>query len=493
MARRITIKMVAMMALITTGTALAAQAGLTDRETELAAASQRPYVKENLASFRSFALSNGIPVVVKLNAANRIYNLRLVLRGGAGLTPPDQAGVEDLMLQTMARGSRAYPYEKLTAILDATSSGMGAESSFDASSYSLNTLDKYFETVFPVWAATVADPAFAEADFRQVKENALKALEAHDQDPWSKLSREVNRRFFGDHPYGVPFDGSLETVGRLDLAAVKARYQSHFGADRMLVVAVGNFDLAKLRAELEASLGKLPAKKIALPAVGPIKGGTAAPGGLFKVEYPPAQGIAYLRGDFAGPAPADPDWMAAQIGMKMYSDLLFAVVRTKYSAVYSPGAYLRGNRANYGSVTLFKTKEPDKIKAYADEALRPLLDGQCLASGGASSGGEHGQGGKAGEFKLESLDQGLPSYQAQFVNDLYESQQTNAGIAAAIQSSLLNFGDYRYYLLNQDLIKAVKPDQVKRIMTELLTKRKLTWGVLGSAEVLQKVDPAPFR
>ena len=51
--------------------------------------------------------------------------------------------------------------------------------------------------------------------------------------------------------------------------------------------------------------------------------------------------MGYLRGDFAAPPPADPDYMPLSLGMKALSDLLFNVVRDKYGAVYSPDAYIR--------------------------------------------------------------------------------------------------------------------------------------------------------
>lgn len=475
------------------------QESLMAHESELAAASSVPFVKDNLATFRTFNLANGIPVIVKLNSANRIYNLRLVLRGGTALTTKAQAGIENVMLQTMARGSTNYPYEKLMDIMDATSSGMGAEVNFDAASYSLNTLDKYFDKIFPVWADTLTNPGFTESDFKQVRENALKALEGADQDPWAKLAREVNQVFFADHPYGAPFDGTKESIDAMTRDSVQAWYSSHFSANRMLIIAVGDFDVAKLEADLNATLGKVTDLKLVLPKVGPIVSGqaNAAPGGLIKVDYPASQGLAYMRGDFPAPGPASPDYMSAQIGFKMYTDLLFEVVRTRHSAAYSPGAYIRANSANYGSITLFKTKEPGTIKNYVDDALKPILEGKCLATGANAPAGPHGgsapvEAAKA-PLKLESIADALPIYQAQFINDLYESQQTNGGVAAAIQSSVLNFNDYRYYLLAMSRINAVNAVDIQRVMTALLTTQKLTWGVIGSADLLATVDPAKFK
>jgi len=129
------------------------------------AAGANAFAKANMDTFRTFTLKNGIPVIVKINPDNRIYNLQLVLKGGTALTTAANAGIEGIMLNTMARGSGSWPYEKLMSVFDATSSGISAGAGFDAATYGLNTLDKYFDQVFPIWADTVTNPAFAQKDF----------------------------------------------------------------------------------------------------------------------------------------------------------------------------------------------------------------------------------------------------------------------------------------------------------------------------------------
>jgi zinc protease len=439
------------------------------------------FAKENLSSFTTFTLSNGLPVIVKKNSANRVQHISLVIRGGSAAASVEKAGIEQLALKTMARGSRAYSYEDIQALLDETSSGIGSSAGFDYSSYSLSTLDKYFSRLFPLWADTLVAPSFKQGDFDQELSNMKLALDAKEQNPWQKTSLEMNAILFAGHPYAAAYDGTQDSLAAAKLEDVKAWYASRVAADALFVVAVGDFDPASLRKELEATLGKLPAGGAALPAAVPPLA-KSGPGTLAKIEFPQSRGMGYLRGDFAAPAYSSPDYMALNIGMKTFSDLLFNIVRDKYGAVYTPGAYIRGFGANYGSITLFKTKIPGKAKAYIDEAAAILASGKAMAIDTEAS--------KDGFAPLGDV---LEATKAQYINELYGSQETNAAIAGSIASSAIYTGDYRSYLLDVDRVRAVTADQVKAALDTYLFKGTISWVALGSADVLISAQPGDFE
>jgi zinc protease len=439
------------------------------------------FAKENLPSFSTFILSNGLPVIVKKNSANRVEHISLVIRGGSAATSPASAGLEALALKTMTRGSAKYSYADIEALLDETSSAIGSGSAFDYSTYSLTTLDKYFARLFPVWVDILVAPSFREADFDQELSQAKLALQSKEQDPWAATGLAMNRILFAGHPYASSPDGSEESFAAVKLDDAKAWYASRIRAPSLFVVAVGDFDPKALRAQLEASLGKLPSA--AADLVAPVAAlSLSGPGSLAKVEFPQSKGMGYLRGDFAAPPPSDPDYMPLSLGMKVLSDLLFDVVRDKHGAVYSPGAYVRGFNANYGSITLFKTKIPGKAKAYIDESVALLASGKAVAVDPQSS--------KDGYSPLPDV---LETAKAQFINELYESQATNAAIAGRIAGSVINTGDYRSYLLDVDRIQAVTAAQVQAAVEKYVLKGSVTWVALGSADVLISAQPVDFE
>lgn len=445
------------------------------------------FAREALGSFSTFVLSNGVPVVVKQSTASRVQHLSLVIRGGSLFAKPETAGYEGLALRTMARGSAAYSYEAIQDLLDATSSSISAGTSFESSSFSLNTLDKYFDRLFPVWADCLVAPSLSEEDFGQVLSEAKLSLQSKEQDPWAKTGLVMNAEFFAGHPYAVSPDGTTESLAAATSAQIRDWYATAFSANRFFIVAVGDFDPGTLKEKLEATVGKIPDRRVALPPEPPRFGaappGPSGSGRLVKFEYPQSKGVGYLRGDFAAPSPSDSDFMAASIAMKMLGDLLFNVVRDKHGATYSPGAYIRSFEANYGSIVIYKTKVAAAVKAYVDEAVAELAAGRCLSVDPDDA--------ESAEPRT-SIEEALPTYKALFTSSYYESQQTNAQVAAEIAASVLSTGDYRSYLRDMERIEAVTPDELKAAFDKYILHGQFTWVALGSRDVVDPVREEDF-
>lgn len=440
-----------------------------------------PFAREGLRSLSTFSLPNGIPVVVRRNDASAVRHLSLVIRGGSLAAKPETAGYELLALRTMARGSADYPYETIQSLLDETSAAMGATSVFEYSAYSLTALGKHFGRLLPVWADTLAKPAFAAEDFEQVLSEAKLALKSKEQDPWQRTGLALNAEFFAGHPYAATPDGTKESLAAADLEAVKAWYASSFSADRIFVVAVGDFEVEELKASLAATIGAIPDRKAGIPPAAPAFP-AAGEGRLLKREHAQSKGLAYLRGDFAAPSPKDPDFMATNIAMKMFSDLLFNVVRDEHGAAYSPGSYIRAFGANYGSVTIFKTTKGAAVKDYIDEAAGELAAGRCLSVDPTRS---------EGSKPRMPVEEALESYKAQYANDYFEKLQTNAAVAGLIAQSVATTGDCRTWLLDGQRIAAVKAEDVRRAFKSTLASR-VTWVALGSKDAIDPIDPAKF-
>jgi zinc protease len=438
------------------------------------------FEQENLKSFTTFTLSNGIPVIVKKSNASQVFTLNLVLRGGSLLASPQTAGYEQVALQTMARGSKNYSYETIQSLLDETSSSLGASSTFEYATFSVTGLQKYLDTLLPLWADCLINPSFKEADFTQVLSDAQLALQSKEQDPWTKTAVVMNREFFGSHPYGNVPEGTMESLKAMKLQDAIDWYGKQFSSNRIFVIAVGAVDPQKLRTQLEASIGKIPDKKVSLPEKAP---GFSASSRLVRQEYPASRGLAYLRGDFPAPSPADPDYMAMNVGLKIVSDLLFNVVRDKYGATYSPAAYIRAFPANYGSLVMFKTKVPDKIKTYIDEALTDFSRGYCVAIDADTA---------ADPTARIPIAEALPTYKALFINEYYQNQQTNAQQAATIISSIMNTGDYRSYLKDMAKIENLNADQVQQAVSKYLFQGTITWVVTGSKDMIDAVPEKDF-
>lgn len=441
-----------------------------------------PFVRENAPSFSSFTLSNGIPVFVKRSDANRVLNVSLVLREG-GEAGPERAGWTKLALATMARASASYAYDEVVELLDSTSSSIGISSTFEYGALSLNVLDKYFERLFPVWADMAVNPGFRPEDFSQAKNELELAVQSKDQDPWSFAGKTMNALFFQGHPYATNPDGTEASLGAARLEDMKAWHGETFGAERLFVTAVGSFDPEVLKSLLEPTIGSIPRRNLKPAAKAPDFSASPARG-LVAEAHDQSKGTIYLRGDFPAPSPSEPDYMAASLAMKLFSDLLFTVVRDGYGAVYTPGALIRGFGANYGSISIYKTQAPEKIKSYIDEAAGILAGGRCVSV-------DPGRPGE--ESRFMRLEEALESYKRMYANEYFAAVRTNAAVGRLMISSVLRTGDPSDWLYDVPRIRSLTPAQVAKAFDDYVLKGNFTWVAVGDQNLLDRLPPGQFK
>ncbi len=482
--------------LLFSGAAPAQDLSLTGEQKLIDEGNLNPYAKKNLPSFTVSVLDNGIPVILKRNETNRILALKTVLLGQAALVPPEKAGLEAAMLTMLTKGSVNYSYEDLQRILFEKSANISPSfGSFDMSSFDLFTLDDYFDQIFDAYADAFLHPAWNQEEFPRVMDDFKIAKQEAQSDPYRRCVNEVNKAFFSGHPYTASWDGTETSLDNISLSDVKAYYERTVLSGRLFIVAVGNFNPVTLMAKLNATFGAMPKKPFARPPVPPFKNKVKAD--LLLETFPQSTGLAYVRGDFALPAPDSGDFPAIQVAFTLLDDILFEIVRTQNGACYGVWSSIHAFAASYGDITVFKTPVPGKVKRFVDDSIAVLLGGECLAGKvSASAEGKSGIGqtpaAQAQKGAFVPIAEALPFYSKQFLTAFFSGQETNASVAAQIAASVVYNGDYRDYLLMVDRISAVTPEDVIQVARDYLIDNPTVWIALGDADVLKDVTKEDF-
>ncbi len=482
--------------LLAGGAAGAAPVQLTRQQATIQAGGLNRFATENLPSFTLATLDNGIPVVIKRNATNRILTVKAVLLGHVSLTPLEKAGLEAVTLRMLTRGSARYPYPEFQRILFEKSSSIApSSSSFDFTSFDLVTLDTYFDELFDVYADAFLHPAWNAEEFPRVMNDFKVSKQAAENDPWQRTVRILHEELFSGHPYAASWDGAGGSLESITLDDVTSYYAKTVTSGRMFLVAVGDFEPARLLKKLNATFGAMPRRNFTRPPVPTLRG--AVRSDLVLEPFDAAEGTAYVRGDFALPSPDSPDYPAVLVAFSLLDDLLFEIVRTQHGACYSVWSGVHGFTASYGDITVYQTSVPAKVKQYVDEAIAVLLDGRCLA--GKVSASAEGKSGIGRETEVKEqkgvfvpIAEALPFYKLQFITRFYSGQQTNISVASQVASSIVYQGDYRDYLLMVDRIASVGADDVLRVARAYLVDNPTLWIVLGDTHVLKDVDRSDF-
>jgi len=486
----------AMAALLVLGGWTTQRMSLTAHQASFESARLNEYAKKNAPLISVSYLDNGIPLIVKKSDANRILSVKAVLVGHVADLDTPKAGVESMMLTMMERGSARYPYEEVQRILFERSASIGGSyGSFDMSSFDMTTIDTYFDEIFDLYADAFLHPSWNAEEFPRVLNDFRQNRQEAENDPYQRAVLVLHDELFSGHPYERSWAGTPDSLATLTLDDVKEHYRRTVSASRLFLVAVGDFDGDRLVARLNASFGKLPAAAYEPVAVPSFEGKVKTD--LIVEPYEGSEGLAYVRGDFALPAPDHPDAAAVSVAFSILDDVLFEIVRTRNGAAYSAWASALGFKANYGCITVYRTSVPGKVKKYVDDSIAVLLSGRCLSGKvSASAEGKSGQGEAAASADRDRgfvpIAEALPFYKRQFITSFFSGQQTNSSVASQIASSAVYRGDCRDYLLLADRVNAVTPEDVVRVTGKYLRENPILWVVLGAPEVLKDVKREDF-
>lgn len=436
------------------------------------------YVKENTTSISELELDNGIKLIVKKHTANRIRSIDVRYRGGNALTPEGKDGIEALTLSTMQFGSQKYSRDDIESILHENSSNMGSGTSLDMAWLTFNTIDKYWETASDVFFDCIINPSFKEEDFAIAKKNAESNWTKRQSDQYELTVDKLMEKSRAGHPYGKQTVPTTESLNNISLDDVKNWYTEKLTADRMFIVAVGDFDPATLKDQLNKTLGKIVVKNNEVPTIPAMD----LKNTLYTHIFPTADGSVYMRGDYEIPDRLSPDFIKLHLAYSILDDLLFSIVRTDHAACYSVWCGIHGFNKSYGSLVIYRTAVPSDGKRYFDEAIALLASGKTLKLKPDET-----------EEKYAPISETLEAYKAKYINRFFSGQYTNASIASQIAYSYYYEESPTAYLNIIDEINAITADDIVRVINEYLVNAKISWIVVSDETTLNAMDKSVFE
>jgi zinc protease len=211
-------------------------------------------------------LKNGITYYIKKNVEpkNRA-ELRLAVKAGSVLETDAQQGLAHFMEHMNFNGTTHFPKNELVNFLQKTGVRFGADlnayTGFDETVYMLpiptdsaGLLDKGLQ-VLEDWAhGALLDPAEIDKERGVVLEESRskRGAQKRMQDKYFKMILN-NSRYSDRSPIGK--DSILQSFAP---ATIKAFYKDWYRPDLMAVIAVGDFDPAKVEATIIKKFGSIP-------------------------------------------------------------------------------------------------------------------------------------------------------------------------------------------------------------------------------------------
>src|SRR5262249_31605358 len=198
------------------------------------------------------------------------------------------------------------------------------------------------DEAFDALRLALSEPRFDQAAVERERAQMVARLRREMLNPNDMASRNWWATAFPGHPYGLPVNGTLESVPTITIDDLKSYTARTLARDNVKIAIVGDIDAETAGKLIDRTFGALPAKADLKPLANAAlrPGDPAAPRGrgrriVIPLDVP--QAVVNYGG--LGIARSDPDFMAAYIvnhilGGGAFSSRLYLEVREKRGLAY---------------------------------------------------------------------------------------------------------------------------------------------------------------
>jgi zinc protease len=334
-----------------------------------------------------FVTANGLKTIHRRVQGNDVVAVQIYFRGGSRNFSEKNAGIETLLFEVAQQGTKNFSKSQINRELARLGTVVDSAGSYDYSVIAMRCVRPNFDRSWQLLTDMILNPLFEEKEVALVKDQIVNGLRQQNDVPESQVAVLSSNMLYASHPYINSPDGTVESMGALSAADLKAHHARLLATSRMLAVVVGNVTLDELKGKVDASFGKLPRgeyQSALLPkfekAINPE----------FQIVE---KGVAtnYIRGTFAAPPLDHPDYPAFYVAVNILGQLFFQEVRVKRNLTYTADATLLSNGANSGFLVVTTAKPNETIRVMFDqidflqknvlreEGLRVLISGMLTS------------------------------------------------------------------------------------------------------------------
>ena len=295
-----------------------------------------PLLEIELPEYERYELDNGLVVYLLEDRDLPLIGGTAIVRTGSRYEPADKVGLAQLTGTVMrSGGTQNHPAAELNSILEQKAASVETGIGTTSGSASFNTLTEDLDTVFPLFAEVLRQPAFAPDKLAIAINQQQGAIARRNDDPQDIASREFDKVLYGEtSPYARTIE--YETLDNISREDVIDFYQTYFRPENTILGIVGDFEAEEMIDRVESTFGDWQVDT-PLPALEPPAASQEYESGLFAIERPQQTQSSILLGHVGGQFD-NPDYPTLSVlngVLNGFGGRLFNEVRSRQGLAYS--------------------------------------------------------------------------------------------------------------------------------------------------------------
>ncbi len=185
-------------------------------------------------------LPNGLQVVVVMHHEQPAVTMRLLVRAGTSSDQREKLGLAHLAASLLDQGTTTKSAQEMNDAVDFIGGAMGAGAGTDLTFVNMVVMKDSFDTGLRMLSDMARHPAFATAEIERQRQQMLSGQTVSLGDPSYIASAVFDRLVYGFHPYGMPENGTPQTIDTLSRADLQAFHARFFMPNNAILAIVGD-------------------------------------------------------------------------------------------------------------------------------------------------------------------------------------------------------------------------------------------------------------
>jgi zinc protease len=208
-------------------------------------------------------LANGLTLILKRDPSAALASVQVwvktgSLHEGANLG----AGLSHYLEHMLFKGTSRRQGREISATVQAHGGYINAYTTFDRTVYYIDLPSEHTTVAIDLLADAVLHSTLPADEAVKEKDVILREIAMTKDDPENRLWDTLFSTAFREHPYRQPIIGHQDVFAAVSRDDLVGYYQSRYVPNNLVVVVVGDIDLAATRAAVEQHFGTAPRAKL---------------------------------------------------------------------------------------------------------------------------------------------------------------------------------------------------------------------------------------
>lgn len=211
-----------------------------------------------------YILPNGLTLIMKRDTSAALASVQVWVKTGS--IHEDQhlgAGLSHYLEHMLFKGTTRRAGRDISATVQAHGGYINAYTTFDRTVYYIDLPSEHTAVAIDLLGDAVLNSTLPEEEVAKEKDVILREIAMTKDDPDNRLWDSLFSTAFREHPYRQPIIGHRDVFSAVTRDDLQRYYKARYVPNNLVVVVVGDIDLAATRAAVEQHFGAAPRVRLA--------------------------------------------------------------------------------------------------------------------------------------------------------------------------------------------------------------------------------------